>query len=353
MATKAVAAATGQAERRARPTVIVGVLAALLLVVSTVSVTAGSASIDAGMVWRIVLDSVLPGIVLADWTAGQERIVLDLRLPRILLGILVGAGLATVGTVLQAVTRNPLADPYLFGVSAGASVGAVAVIVHLGDAVGVLTLPLAAFAGAASSLVLVLAAATTPTGISRERLLLAGVAVSFVLMAVTNFLIFSGDQRAAHAVVFWMLGGLGLARWDFLPLPAVVVGAGLLGLALTSRTLDALLLGDETAQSLGVPVARTRVVLFAVCALLTGTLVALAGAIGFVGLMVPHIARRLVGGRHRVMLPVAALSGALLVVTVDILARTALSPQELPLGIITGAVGGFFFIWLLRRRIEM
>lgn len=350
MASEAALATERQAGGRRRPAVVAGILALLLLLAATASVAAGSASIDAGMVWRIILGRVWPELVAADWTAGQERIVLDLRLPRILLGILVGAGLATVGTVLQAVTRNPLADPYLFGVSAGASVGAVAVIVHLGDAVGIVTLPLAAFAGAAGSLVLVLAAATTPTGISRERLLLAGVAVSFVLMAVTNFLIFSGDQRAAHAVVFWMLGGLGLARWDFLLLPTIVVGAGLLGLGLASRTLDALLLGDETAQSLGVSVARTRILLFAVCALLTGTLVALAGAIGFVGLMVPHIARRLVGGRHQVMLPVAALLGALLLVVVDVLARTALSPQELPIGIITGAVGGLFFVWLMRRR---
>ena len=333
---------------RPSPLVLGLLLLAALLLVGLGGAAAGAASIDAGLVARILLDAVAPGSVTPDWSGGVARIVLDLRLPRVILGALVGAGLALVGVVLQAVTRNPLADPYLFGVSAGASVGAVLVIVHTGEVLGSLTLPLAAFLGALLSLLCVAAVALGTGGIARDRLVLAGVAVSFVLMALTNLLIFMGDQRAAHSVVFWMLGGLGLARWDVLLPPALVVLGGGLALWLCAARLDALLLGDEAAQSLGLEVARLRLLLFAGCALLTGALVALAGSIGFVGLMVPHMARRLVGGRHAVLLPIAALSGAVLVTGVDIAARVLLAPQELPIGILTGAAGGLFFIWLMR-----
>ncbi|WP_205624942.1 FecCD family ABC transporter permease [Geminicoccus roseus] len=335
---------------RIRPVPLALLLAGGIVVLAVAGVTIGSASIDPPLVGRILLHALLPERFPADWAPGLERIVVDLRLPRVMLGILTGAGLACVGVVLQAVTRNPLADPYLFGVSAGASVGAVIVIVHLGDLAGMLTLPIAAFLGAILSLFLVISVAAGSGGFGRDRLVLSGVAVSFVLMALTNFLIFSGDQRAAHSVVFWTMGGLGLAQWSLLPLPLVVVILGLCMAQLSARRLDALSLGDQAAASLGIDVARLRVGLFALCALLTGTLVALVGSIGFVGLMIPHAVRALVGGRHAVVLPLAALMGALLVTGVDILARTLLAPQELPIGIITGAVGGLFFVWLMRLR---
>jgi iron complex transport system permease protein len=345
-------APSGSTASPAQPVALALLLGAALLAVSALAITTGSAAIDTPLVARILLHELWPGAVTPDWAPGVERIVVDLRLPRVLLGLLVGAGLACVGATLQAVARNPLADPYLFGVSSGASVGAVLIIVHVGEVIGPLTLPLAAFAGALMALLLVIMVASGGGGLDRERLVLAGVAVAFVLMALTNFLVFLGDQRAAHAVVFWMLGGLGLARWEFLPPPVVVVSAGVSLLWLQARRLDALLLGDEAAASLGIGVARLRLGLFTLAAVITGTLVALAGSIGFVGLMVPHIARRLVGARHGVLLPIAALLGALLVVGVDILARVVLAPQELPIGIITAAVGGLFFIWLMRRRVR-
>jgi iron complex transport system permease protein len=334
----------------AGPKLLAVVLLGMLVVAASTAIAVGSASLDLLRVARILLHAVLPSAVTPDWSSGAERIVLDLRLPRIVLGTLVGAGLAMVGATLQAVTRNPLADPYLFGVSAGASAGAVLVIAHVGDLLGTLTLPLAAFVGAFASLLLVVAVAAGTGGLGRDRLILAGVAISFVLLALTNFLIFSGAARAAHAVVFWMMGGLGLARWDILWIPTLVVGCGSAALWLAATRLDALLLGDEAAASLGIQVARLRLSLFALSALITGTLVALAGSIGFVGLMVPHLARLLVGGRHVVLLPIAALIGALLVVAVDIVARVLLAPQELPIGIITGAIGGLFFVALMRRQ---
>lgn len=338
-------------ESRRLPAVPLGLgLAGGIVVLGVLAVGLGSAQLDPTLVARIVVHGIAPSLVTADWSDAVARIVLDLRLPRIVLAILVGAGLAMVGVTLQAVTRNPLADPYLFGVSAGASVGAVLVIAHVGDVLGPLTLPLAAFAGALLSLLLVVGIAASTGSLAHDRLVLAGVAVSFVLLAVTNFLIFWGDQRAAQAVVFWMMGGLGLARWDLLLVPAAVVLVSGVILWLAASRLDALLLGDETASSLGIGVARLRLLLFALSALVTGVLVAIAGSIGFVGLMVPHVVRLLVGGRHVVVLPIAALVGALLLVGVDILARLVLAPQELPIGIITGAVGGLFFLLLMGRQ---
>ena len=197
-----------------RPASLALLLAAGIVVAALAEIVTGSVSLNPPLVGRIVLHTLFPDQVVRDWPPGLERIVVDLRLPRVILAILTGAGLACTGVVLQAVTRNPLADPYLFGVSAGASVGAVIVIVHLGDVAGSVTLPIAAFLGAMLSLLLVISVAAGSGGFGRDRLVLAGVAVSFVLMALTNFLIFSGDQRAADSVVFWTMGGLGLARWS-------------------------------------------------------------------------------------------------------------------------------------------
>lgn len=279
-----------------------------------------------------------------------QAIVRDLRLPRVLLALLVGAALAMVGGLLQTSTRNDLADPFLFGLSSGASAGAVAVIAWAGQSLGLWTLPLATFAGAllASAAVLLLVRRASAQGPAQT--VLAGLAISFLFGAVTQVLVFAGDQRAAQAVLFWSLGGLGLARWDNLWLPL----AGLVLLAVfvvrRHRALDALLAGDDTAHSLGVAPERLRVQLFVVAALATASCVALTGVIGFVGLMVPHLARRLAGPLHRSFLPVAALSGAALLLASDLVARTLLAGQELPVGIITAGLGAVFVMVLVNRR---
>lgn len=327
---------------------LIGLMMALVASM-TLAVTLGAASIPLLTVWKVAIHNLLPGLVEVDWGRGQALIVWDIRFPRIILGGLVGAGLAVVGAVLQAVTRNPLADPFLFGASSGAALGAVIVIVHLGAFAGIYTLSSAAFAGAMLALLLVLGIAHHSGGAAAERLILAGVAISFVLMALTNFLIFLGDQRAAHSVVFWMLGGLGLARWSQLWIPGLVVGGGLCYLLLQTRALNALMIGEESAITLGIDARRLRLQLFTVAALLTGVVVALSGAIGFVGLMIPHIVRRLVGADNRRVLPVCALIGAIFLIWVDALARILLAPQELPIGIITAALGGVFFVWMMRR----
>jgi len=280
-----------------------------------------------------------------------HRIVFDLRLPRALFATLIGAGLGVVGVILQTTTRNDLADPFLFGLSSGAAAGAVFVITVTGDVLGYWTLPLAAFCGGlvASGVVLGLVHGLRTS--APETLILSGLAVSFLFSALTNYLIFEGDSRAAHSVIFWMLGGLGLARWETFPL----VCAGLLLILAyslyRSRWLDILLAGDLTAQTLGVPVQGLRFWMFFVAALATAAFVSVAGVIGFVGLMVPHIARGIVGPLHRQLLPTAAIVGAVLLTVSDILCRFLLAPQELPVGIVTTSIGSaFVFLLLVRTR---
>jgi iron complex transport system permease protein len=295
----------------------------------------------------------LPLAAVIDALRGGEgplaRIVVDLRLPRALLALLVGAGLGTVGCLLQTATRNDLADPFLFGLSSGAAAGAVFVITVTGDLLGVWTLPAAAFAGgmAASAIVLMLISRLGDRG--PARLVLAGLAVSFLFMALTNYLVFAGDQRAAHSVLFWTLGGLGLARWDLLPVAAAGLAAILLFAAVFHRSFDALLAGEDTAQTLGVDVVALRRNTFLVCAFATAAFVSISGVIGFVGLMVPHVARALAGPLHGRFVPLAALIGAGLLLVSDIASRTALAPQELPIGIVTTSVGALFVLTLLRR----
>ena len=283
-------------------------------------------------------------------SSAQDSIVWLIRAPRVVLGALVGAGLALVGTALQAVTRNPLADPHLLGVSSGAALGAVIVVLYLGEFIGLLSLPLAAFVGALVSMLLVLAIASRGGRLESDRLLLAGVAVSCVMMAASNLLLFLGDHHAASSVIFWMLGGLGLARWELLWLPALCLMLALLLLIGLARALNALMAGEHSAVSLGLEPRRVRLLVFVCASLLTGVLVSLSGAIGFVGLILPHVARFLVGAEHRRLLPVSALLGALFLVWVDVAARTLLAPQDLPIGIATAAIGGVFFVLLLRRR---
>ncbi|MFW8637610.1 FecCD family ABC transporter permease [Cribrihabitans pelagius] len=276
-----------------------------------------------------------------------HRIILDLRLPRALFAALIGAGLGLVGAVLQTTTRNDLADPFLFGLSSGAAAGAVLVITVTGDVLGIWTLPLAAFCGGLVASGIVLALVQSLQTRAPEKLILAGLAVSFLFAAITNYLIFSGDNRAAHSVIFWMLGGLGLARWETLPLAAAGLGLILAYSLWRSRWLDALLAGDITAASLGVPVKSVRFRMFLMAALSTAAFVSVAGVIGFVGLMVPHLARGLAGPLHRRLLPMAALIGAMLLTASDIASRVLLAPQELPVGIVTTSVGSVFVFLLL------
>ena len=296
--------------------------------------------------------------VFADKLAGvpddstEHTIIWDLRTPRLLMAIIVGAGLALAGCIIQTLVRNPLADPYLLGISAGASVGATSVITlgFLAGA-GLWALTFGALVGAVGAAVLVFGISLAQGGLTPLRLVLTGTVLSSAFSAIASFLIFrSSEPQAAQAVLFWLLGSLSGASWIKLiaPLVVVVVIAGVV-LAF-SGWLDALATGPDAAASLGVPVAKLRISLFMLQAVLVGVLVSVAGGIGFVGLVVPHMARILVGPRHRISVPMAMVLGALFLIWVDVTARTLSPPMEVPLSVVTGLIGAPVFLILLGRR---
>ncbi len=332
---------------------VLAALGGLLLLGALALASLAIGSGGSALGWRQALAALAgPWAPVLGWPAPADMaraIVFDLRLPRLLLALLVGAVLAVVGGLLQTSTRNDLADPFLFGLSSGASAAAVAVIGWGGDALGLWTLPAATFCGAlvAAAAVLLLVRRVGTQG--PAAMVLGGLAISFLLGSATQVLVFAGDQRAAHAVVFWSLGGLGLARWDnlWLPLAGLLLAGAFV--ARHHRALDTLLAGDDTAHSLGVGPERLRLQVFLVAAVATASCVALSGVIGFVGLMVPHLARRLAGPLHARFVPLAALLGAALLLASDLVARTALGAQELPVGIVTAGLGACCVIALLNR----
>ncbi|QEV08896.1 FecCD family ABC transporter permease [Streptomyces prasinus] len=335
---------------RTRLAVTLLVLAVLLVVSATAGLAIGSVQVPPGQVWGIVTHALGADWQGPDWSRARETIVVDVRAPRVLLGAVTGAGLAVVGTALQALVRNPLAEPYLLGVSSGASLGAVSVIVFGVTFFGPLSLSVAAFVGALGALLLVYATARTGGRITSVRLVLSGVAIAAVLTAVLHLLLLTTDRgNEARAVLAWTLGGLGGVNWGTLWLPSTALLLGVGVLMVQARNLNLLLAGEEAASTMGLDVARFRARLFVLLSLVTGVLVAAAGPIGFVGLMMPHIVRLFVGGDHRRVLPTAALGGAVFLVWTDIAARTVAAPMEIPVGVLTALCGGPFFLWLMRR----
>lgn len=281
-----------------------------------------------------------------------ERIVWQLRLPRVLLASVTGGGLAIVGVAMQALVRNPLAEPYILGLSSGASAGASLFYLGLLPPLlsRMLSMPLAAFLGALLTLTLVYLVARQNGILSIPRLLLGGVAISALMASVTSFVTFaSPDPDKLRAVLFWLLGSFSGARWSILPFPVLAAMLGLLALILLARPLDLLLLGEESAAQLGLSVEWTKRLLIVLAALVTGTLVAFSGIIGFVGLIVPHAVRALVGVPHRRVVPLSFLLGALFLLWADLVARLLLSGTELPVGVVTALCGVPFFLVLLRR----
>ncbi|MDF0512051.1 iron chelate uptake ABC transporter family permease subunit [Agromyces sp. H3Y2-19a] len=288
----------------------------------------------------------------------RDGIVWQLRMPRVLTAAAVGAGLALCGAVMQALTRNPLADPYLLGLSSGASVGAVVVLV-LGWS---LMLPLAAFAGAIVALLATLglalgagragrAGGSAGARLSPTATVLAGVAVTSVFGAITSLVIFwSATNDSYREILNWLLGSLAGTDWTSVAISGVALVVVGVPLVASARTLDAFAVGETGAAALGVNVARSRVLLLGGTAMLTGALVAVSGSIGFVGLVLPHAVRLVVGPGHRALLPLSMLAGAIFLVWADTAARTMFDPRELPVGILTALIGGPVFAWLLLRR---
>jgi iron complex transport system permease protein len=319
---------------------------ALLCASVAVAITIGPADIRVGDVWSVVASHL--GWGSSELTPIRDGIVWQLRLPRTLLAAVCGAGLAVCGAVMQSLLRNPLADPFVLGVSSGASTGAVAVVV-LGAGGGLVSVSAGAFLGALVSFGLVLLLSHTLGG-TTDRVVLSGVAAMQLFSALTSFVVMTAaDAETTRGVLFWLLGSLGGVGWTDVWVCLAVLTVTLLVCLGYARTLDAFAFGQEAAATLGVSVARTRLVLLCATALLTAALVSSAGAIGFVGLVLPHAARALVGSGHARLLPVAALAGAVFLVWVDTLARTVLDPQEVPVGVVTSLIGVPVFVLVLYR----
>ncbi|WP_312223365.1 FecCD family ABC transporter permease [Rhizobium rhizoryzae] len=278
----------------------------------------------------------------------HEAVIWDYRLSRALVAVFCGAGLALSGAILQSLLRNPLAEPYVLGISAGASTGAVAIVI-LGVGAGAVSLSVGAFAGAFLAFLFVALLSNGTRG-GADRTILAGVAASQLFNAATSYVVTtSGNAQQARDVMFWLLGSFGGVRWPEFTLISIVIGAGLVLCLLSARVLDAFAFGDEAAASLGVNVSQTRVLLFALTAMMTATIVSMVGTIGFVGLVVPHVARFLVGPLHIRLLPTCAVVGAIFMVLADIASRALIPGQVLPIGVVTALVGVPFFSVILYR----
>ena len=324
------------------------VLALALLLTPVFTVVIGAAAVPLDEVVGVLV-SHIPGIdVQITWDRSTDAIVWDTRLPRIIAGVAVAAILGVAGVVLQAVVRNALAEPYVLGVSAGASSGAAFAIIIVG-ASGAMAVGMMAFAGAllATLLVLTIAGRTQ----SPLQLILGGLGVGFGFQALTNLIIFSSDSpETARSVMFWTLGSLARASWD--SVPVVTIAALLLTvlMMLCGPILDALASGDRTAQAVGIEPARARILLLIPVSAAIALAVATAGGIGFVGLVIPHLCRMVVGSLHRRLLPLAASVGGLFLLWVDVISRVIVAPSEMPLGVVTGLIGAPVFLIVMGRR---
>jgi iron complex transport system permease protein len=295
--------------------------------------------------WRLGLADRPPGVA-----PSLEIILFQLRIPRVLLAAVVGSALAAAGAVFQALFRNPLADPAIIGVSSGAALGAIAAILVTGGAfAGGLVVPAVAFLGALAAGLLVYRLARVGPAVQVATLLLAGIAVAALISAIMALVLtYSGERM--RSIYFWLLGGLSARGWESLAAAAPLAALGVAAALGTAGNLNLMALGEERAAQLGLEVERFKRVALATGALLTGAAVAVAGVIGFVGLMTPHLLRLILGADHRRLLPASVLGGAVFMVLADLAARTLRAPEEIPVGAVTALLGGPFFLYLLRRQ---
>lgn len=312
----------------------------LVLVTLSLSLGFGVAELGHKAVWQCITSSCEKPI--------YDTILWQIRLPRVLLGFLAGFGLAIAGVLMQNVTRNPLADPYLFGIVAGAGLGAT-LTNFLPPSLQFFTLPIAALLGALFAVFIVLTVLIKNNWRRTEHLLLAGVAVSFLFSSVTSFILYMSDAFASNRVIFWLMGSLARADQTALMWISPVVLITTLIALMLARQLDALLLSDESARTLGINVEKLRIITLVICAAVTAVIVSYCGGIGFVGLMIPHIVRPFVGLTTARLILGAGLVGGCFLVWVDVIARTALGGQEIPIGVITSAMGSIFFLLLMRK----
>lgn len=334
------------------------VLLSLLVVSVILGIGLGPVSISFSDVYRVMfhrLSGIFTGQTapLESIRESTQNIVWFLRAPRVLLGALIGAALTLSGVGMQAFTKNPLAEPYVLGISSGASLGAVLAML-LGVSVpvlGKLSVSMGAFVGALVSIMLVYLLAKSRGSVTPIRLILVGVAVSAMFQAFTNYIVYTApDDAAVREATFWMLGGLGSAEWEDLPLLLCLVPPAFLLMLALSKSLNAMMMGDSSAITLGVNLNVVRNLLIVVTALLTASSVAVSGCIGFVGLVIPHLIRSVVGPDHRKLIPISTLTGAIFLIWVDVGARMVKPPAELPIGILTAFLGAPLFLWMIRVR---
>ncbi len=333
------------------PRLFILILVGLSIISIIMGVGLGPVQIAFGDVWQIIFAK-LTGGELAEIPKNTQNIVWSLRLPRVLVGFVVGGGLALAGVAIQAFTKNPLAEPYILGISSGASAGAVFVVLN-GALVGIagrFALPIGAFIGAMIALVSVYTIAKSREGIVPIRLILVGIAVSAMFSAITNFLVFNArSDSGVRNATFWMMGSLAGIKWQYLWTPLTILLASFIIFMILSRAMNTMLLGENTAIILGMNIKLARKIIVIMSALLAGSIVSISGSIGFVGLIIPHIVRSLWGADHRFVIPASVLFGGIFIVFSDVAARLLVDPQELPIGIVTALLGAPYFVYLVKK----
>ena len=337
-------------KRRTRIISLVGLGIALLIIIG-IATSIGSVQVPLGTTASILLDK-LPFVdIQQTWQSSIATIVLDIRLPRIILAGLVGAALAVAGATYQGLFRNPLADPYLIGVAQGASLGAVIgfLLPTAWNLSGIGIIPMFAFIGAIAATVVVYLLSRVGKTLPVTTLILAGVALSALLGSIVSYLVISSGNRL-HSIIFWMMGSFSGSQWSevLMVLPYIVVGTAVI--VIFARLLNVMQLDEEQAQQLGVNVESLKLILLAAATLITAASVSFVGTIGFVGIIIPHAVRLIWGADHRFLLPLSILTGAIFMILTDLISRTVLAPVEIPIGVITAICGAPFFLYLLRKR---
>jgi len=332
---------------------IYGILGLFTLLVSATVLATTIGSVDIPFqTTSSILFSQLPLVeITPTWAAPLETIIMEIRLPRVILAGLVGAALATAGATYQGLFRNPLADPYLIGVAQGASLGAVIgfLLPSTWHGLGFSIVPPLAFIGALGSTAIVYSLARVGKTLPMTTLILAGVALGALLASIVSYLIISSGEKM-HGIIFWLMGSFSLSQWSEVKLVIPYVTVGIAVILLYARPLNIMQLDEEQAQQLGISVEKLKLVLLATATLITAAAVSFVGTIGFVGIIIPHAVRLVWGPDHRFLLPFSILTGAIFLILADLLARTIMAPTEVPIGVITALCGAPFFLYLLRRR---
>jgi len=336
--------------RRTRLYSMIGLSAALVVIIA-LATTTGSVKIPLQTTIQILLDR-LPFVNIDQtWQSSLATIIVDIRLPRVILAGLVGAALAIAGATYQGLFRNPLADPYLIGVAQGASLGAVTAFLlpATWNLSGFGLIPAFAFVGAILATVIVYLLARVGKTLPVTTLILAGVALSALLSSIVSYLVISSGEQM-HSIIFWMMGSFSMSRWSEVGIVLPYIAVGTAVIIIFARLLNVMQLDEEQAQQLGVNVEKYKLILLAAATLITAAGVSFVGTIGFVGIIIPHAVRLIWGADHRYLLPLSVLTGAIFMILTDLISRTILAPEEIPIGVITAICGAPFFLYLLRRR---